>query len=362
MRTAWIALALAALSSAVAARPAAACAPAPPPGVRVQIAEESALIVWDAQAKREHFIRRAAFRTTGKEFGFLVPTPGKPELAEVGDEIFDRLEQATKPGVVYDSKLRGVEPTSLCLGMFLLRASKSAPASAIAAAPVRVLDTLRVAGYDAVVLEADDPRALADWLEEHGYASRPELTAWLAPYVADKWKITAFKIANQEGSNAVGTAAVRMSFPAERPFYPYREPADQRENLPAGAPGERLLRVFYVGTERVDGSIGAAQKPWPGKAIWSDKLEAAPGVGALPVTAPAGAWLTMFEDRASPRPGTEDLFFTPAADRKAVKPPPVVIEVAEKLPLPLDLIGGGALAVGLYLRRRRQTDAKSKGD
>ncbi|APR74666.1 Hypothetical protein A7982_00012 [Minicystis rosea] len=37
--------------------------------MHVQIAEESALIVWDAQQRREHFIRRAALRTTGKDFG-----------------------------------------------------------------------------------------------------------------------------------------------------------------------------------------------------------------------------------------------------------------------------------------------------
>lgn len=358
MRALLLVAALASL--ATAARPASACAPAPPPGVRVHIAEESALIVWDEQHRREHFIRRASFRTTGKDFGFLVPTPDKPELAEVGDEVFHRLEEATRPEIVYDDSLEGVEPTSLCLGMFLLRASKSAPEPAIAAAPVRVLGEQRVAGYDAAILEADDPKALADWLKEHGYASRPELTAWLAPYVAQKWKITAFKIASREGAPAVSTAAVRMSFATDKPFYPYREPADQRENLPADAPRERLLRVFFVGPNRVDGTIGAAKAPWPGKAIWSDHLEAAKYLGALPVAAPAGAWLTMFEDKASPRPGTDDLFFAPAADPKPVKPPPIVVSNHRKLPLPLDLIGGGALVVGVWLKRRGRKDAPAK--
>ena len=135
-----------------------------------------------------------------------------------------------------------------------------------ASPPVRVLDAQRVAGYDAVVLEADSAAALADWLKEHGYDQRPALTEWLAPYVDLRWKITAFKIAPKQEGHAVSTAAVRMSFAAERPFFPYREPVDQRENLPAdftGEEGKRLLRIFYLGDGRADGSIGAQRQPWP---------------------------------------------------------------------------------------------------
>src|SRR5262249_34877676 len=97
MRALFFAAVLASL--AASARPASACATAPPYAVRVQIAEESAIIVWDEQQKREHFIRRASFHTTGKDFGFLVPTPDKPELAEVPDHVFDQLDLATRPDV-----------------------------------------------------------------------------------------------------------------------------------------------------------------------------------------------------------------------------------------------------------------------
>lgn len=355
-RAAALLTAIAAL--AAAPRPTSACAPAPPEGVRVQIAEESALIVWDPASRREHFIRRASFRTTGKEFGFLVPTPDKPELAEVGDDLFQRLEDATKPEVVHDRSFRGVEPTAFCLFFFMLRASKSAP-TATASAPVRVLGEQRVAGYDAVILEADDPRALADWLKDHGYAARPELTAWLIPYVAAKWKITAFKIAGDQGAPALGTAAVRMSFTTDRPFYPYREPTDQRD--PKDPPAARLLRVFFVGPQRVEGAVGsaagspgAAKGPWPGKPTWSDHLTAARDLGPLPVAAPAGAWLTAFEDRSSPRPGTDDLFFTPSPAQQPVKPRPIILDETRRLPMPLDLIGGGALVAGLWIRRRKK--------
>jgi hypothetical protein len=357
-RLAAIALSLAALVTP--ARPAEACATAPPPGVMVQIAEESAIIVWDAKAKREHFIRRASFVTKGKDFGFLVPTPDKPELAEVSDEVFTNLDYLTKPEVKYESKIDGIEPTTFCLGMFMLKASRSA-AVETAAAPVRVLDAQRVAGYDAVVLEADSATALASWLKDHGYAERPDLSKWLEPYVAQKWKLTAFKIAATSEAQAIRTGAVRMSFTTDRPFYPYREPADQRENLPANLPQEareRLLRVFFLGTERMDGTIGAAKAPWPGKAIWSDRLDPA-RLGPVPFSIPEGAWLTMFEDKASPRPGTDDLFFAAAQDRAPVKPPVVLVTRSEKIPLPLDLILVGGVVTFVMVRRARKRKAAS---
>lgn len=348
---------IAALAFLALARPAGACAPAPPPGAVVQIAEESAIIAWDAKARREHFVRRASFRSTGKDFGFLVPTPDTPELAEVPDDVFWRLEQATRPEVRYESTFGGVEPTLFCGLMFLTKASRAVPEGAVAH-DVRVLAEQRVAGYDAVVLEADSAGALAAWLKKHGYAERPELSAWLAPYVAAKWKITAFKIAppvTMAEAQAVSTAAVRMSFTTDRPFFPYREPSDQRENLPASVKAEdraRLLRVFFLGNERVDGAIEGTAAPWPGKAIWSDHYTP----DALPFSVPQNAWLTMFEDRASPRPGTDDVFFSPARDRSPVKPPPVVVPSPWRIPLPLDVIA--LVGLGVWYARRRARRAK----
>ena len=356
----------AALALAALARPAQACAPAPPPGVTVQIADETAIIAWDAAAHREDFIRRASFRASGKDFGFLVPTPGKPELAEVPDEVFARLDSATSPEVIHQVKMGGVEPTLFCASLFLL--NRKAAVSG-AAAPVQVIETRRVAGYDAVVLEADSPDALADWLKAHGYAERAELSAWLAPYVAAKWKITAFKIApvslsvspahppapSAGDGSSVGTSAVRMSFTADRPFFPYREPSDQREAAQA-AHADRLLRIFFFGTDRVEGTIGGAGAPgakWPGRTVWSDHFDAK-AAGTLPFPIPEGAWLTTFEDRASPRPGTDDLFFAKAASQDPVRPPPIVRIRQQKTPLPIDLIFGSLLLGAFVLRRLRK--------
>src|SRR5579872_2447922 len=75
-----------------------ACCVAPRQGDVVQIADQSILVAWNAKTKVEHFVRRARFDGQAtKDFGFLVPTPSKPELAESPDAVFDRLLDLTKP-------------------------------------------------------------------------------------------------------------------------------------------------------------------------------------------------------------------------------------------------------------------------
>mgnify|MGYP003349038515 CR=1 FL=1 len=318
-----------------------ACAPAPPPGSYVEIAEETALIVWNARTKQEHFIRRGAFRTEARDFGFLVPSPTKPELGAVPDKALTQFAPLLQPPLIHE---RSYEPSFMPLVLVPFVLSKGA--SMALASEVRVLDAKRVAGYDAVVLEADDPAALAAWLKEHGYDARPALQAWLAPYVEAHWKLTAFKIAG--GERPVETDAIRMTFTTDRPFYPYREPADQREKRPDGEGfPSRLLRVFFVGSERMAGEVGKA--PLQGKVVWAGALQAPP---ELPVTGPEHPWLTVFEDQSSPRPGTDELYFTPSPDQSEVRPPPYVVHVTTSIPIPLDVLG--AAGVFFWWRRRKR--------
>lgn len=343
------------------ATPSRACAPAPPEGVFVAIAQEAAVVVWDDASGTEHFVRRASFRTQARDFGFLVPTPTKPELAAEDDAIFDRLEQMIVPEIRYEPEWRGVDPTPLVLGAFLLRAQRSVPAGAIATAPVRVLEEKRVAGYDAVVLEADDPGALAEWLARNGYAKRPALTEWLEPYVAARWKLTAFKIAGSEVDGGdpslepprhVGAEAVRMSFHTARPFFPYREPRDQRESVPASMSSARALRVFFVGKGRAVPKIGDGSTAFQGKTSWAAPLDVARA--ALPVPTPPGAWLTALEDDAAPRPGVDELWLDVTEASDVVKPPPVVVRDPRPVPLPLDVLTVVSLAGFFGVRRARR--------
>ena len=100
-------------------RPADACATAPPRGAEARVADEEAIILWDAAAKTETFIRRARFHSTAKEFGFLVPTPTKPELGEVDVGVFQTLADLIRPDVQIDDSGTKLEIGSLagsCMG------------------------------------------------------------------------------------------------------------------------------------------------------------------------------------------------------------------------------------------------------
>jgi hypothetical protein len=337
--------AVAALVGFAALQPARAdaCATAPPHGVEVNVDAEEALIAWDPGTQTEQFVRRAQFSSGAKDFGFLVPTPAPPTLAEVDGSVFARLHEATRPLVVEKTEL---QPHFSCLTML----SRAPTQAASEGAPVRVLSIQSVAGYEAAVLQSGDAEALRTWLEGRGYAARPALTAWLAPYVAKNWTITAFKIADAGGGGHPASAAVRMTFATDRPFYPYREPADG----PKSAVLDRSLRVFLVTTRRMQGTVGGG--------AFAGALQYArsrPGLAALlgssVVNAPDTAWLHDFLDRSSPRPGTDDLFFAASKEQAEVVPPPTVSVRTQAFFLPIDLlmlVGAGALLVVRLTRRR----------
>ena len=94
---------LAGLLAAAAAAPPAdvrGCGAAFRPGERVDVADEAALIVWDEATKTEHFVRRATFVGGAYDFGFLVPTPARPQIEPADPVLFDNLQALTAPKVV----------------------------------------------------------------------------------------------------------------------------------------------------------------------------------------------------------------------------------------------------------------------
>src|ERR1700730_4897043 len=77
-----------------------ACCPAPPSGKAVVNADQTVIIVWDAASKTQHFIRQASFKSEADDFGFLVPSPTQPELAESGNDAFPLLLKLTEPETI----------------------------------------------------------------------------------------------------------------------------------------------------------------------------------------------------------------------------------------------------------------------
>lgn len=347
---------------------AAACAPAPPEGQEVRIAEEEAIILWDPATRTEHFIRKARFQSTSRAFGFLVPTPTTPQLGEVSDSAFWSMADRIKPEVRYEreTKLR-ISPLMLeaCNSTMMSKGGDMETSGAPTASAVRVIATAHVAGFDATTLEADDAGALAAWLDARGFATTPALTAWLARYVSQKWQLTAFVVATDERDPRpqyeLATRAVRMSFQTDRPFYPYREPGAEAapatpSREPEG-PGSRILRVHFLSTERHAATLAGAP--------WSARVPFAAPIGApLAELAGLGDHLrhaTVFVDESYPRRGIDEVYFAPSADRAEVRPPVIVIQEPDVILIPAELVGlalaGVVLLVRWRIRRRRRAAA-----
>jgi len=341
------------------ARPSDACCPAPPPHQEVLNADQTIILVWDKENKTEHFIRRASFESNADDFGFLVPTPSQPELSESGDEAFPFFAKITEPEVV--KKERPSSDSGGCCGM--MPGAKSAGGAAPDPQSVRVLEEKSVAGFQASVLEASSASALVGWLKDHGYELSPAVEAWAKPYVDQKWKITALRVAKDknapEPANAkhIAAAALRMSFKTDRPLFPYREPQASQEGQQALATRGRLLRIFFVGDARSAAAF-ENKDAWGGHVAWSGKMKAESRSQALKMlglpeaSSPKSWWLTEFEDPWIPK--NSDLYFADSPTQQDVRRPPVIEYVKNETSDGVQYAGLFLLpALALRLRRRR---------
>jgi hypothetical protein len=330
-----------------------ACAPAPHEGELVHIAEESAIILWDGPGKTQHFIRSAAFQTDAKDFGFLVPTPSVPELAEADESAFRYLDRIT-------------DPPELRMMMAPAAAAKKSEEKSIEPKVV-VIATARVSGMDAAVLAANDAGALDRWLKEHGYASSLPLMDWAKVYIDRNWYITAFKIASgPQPARRLEAGAVRMSFRTDQPFFPYREP--QQPGTTTIPPTARLLKVYFVGDGRYDGVLETSAA-WPGRPAWSASLSAEQRAELMRLlrmpadSAATSTWLTLFRDFSDPRPGGADVNFVRASSQAELRPELELMKLFEQRQQTSSLamwaailLAGGAVVFWIARRRKRKAN------
>jgi hypothetical protein len=333
--------------------PAHACCPAPPSGKPVVNADQTVIMIWDAATKTQHFIRQASFKSDAEDFGFLVPSPTQPELAESGNGAFAHFLQLTEP------ERKKVHRPSGSMGCGC--GGKMESRSPVAAAPaVRVLQEKMVAGLHAVVLETNSTTALVDWLKDNGYAFSPEVRAWAKPYVEAGWKITALRVAKRQDdkeAKEVAATALRMTFQTDRPLFPYREP-ESRKSAEALEAHHRLLRIYFVAEARYRGEL-TPETAWTGQVAWAGKMSEADRKNALELlklpetTGPAQWWLTEFEDDWPYRTAPADVTFSRSPTQDEVRRAPILEYVAASFPADA-MVYALAAVVAVPLRRRRK--------
>jgi hypothetical protein len=339
--------------------PAPACCPAPPSGKPVVNADQTVILLWDPATKTEHFIRRASFKSEADDFGFLVPSPTKPELDESGNAAFPHLQKLTEP------ERQKVPRPSGGVGCGCSAAKSPAGKTTLSEPAVRVLEERFVAGFKASVLEADTTDVLVRWLKDNGYAFSPEVAAWAKPYVEKGWKITALKIAKPADGKqdpGVTVSALRISFQTDRPLFPYREP-DPKASAEALGMNHRLLRIYFVSDAIYQGEL-TKETSWSGRVAWANKLSAEDRKKTLDLlklpetTGPAEWWLTEFEDEWPYRAAPADVYFSRSPAQVPVKRPPIVEYVSSPWPADAMVYAFAAAAVVPPLIRRARHGGK----
>jgi hypothetical protein len=136
--------------------------------------------------------------------------------------------------------------------------------------------------------------------------------------------------------------AVRMSFRADQAFFPYSEPQEKHARSTYFVP--RSLRIFLVGEGKMQANFGssATGNPWGATLKYSNKLNS-DQITMLQARSklesdqlPANSWLNAFEDLSSPRPGTDDVVFSGAADQSPIEPQPKEYIIDERVMVPLE--------------------------
>lgn len=271
------------------------------PKEKIFIGDERAIIFWDEKSKTEHFIRRADFKGSSN-FSFIVPTPTKPQLAEISDDILKRVWSA-----LYNRQQKS-------LGV---RGGFGGGSDSIPANGVKVLETVEVANMDAAILDASDAGSLEKWLKDNKYASQGAKD-WAQPYIQKKWLFTAFKIKSKKNASkteGISSPMVRISFKTDKPFFPYREAGD-RTTVPG-----RKLDLFVIAPTTMQGNY--EKTPWQAEMNYStnaldvyneilrDTKDHIPGA-----TNTKGYWVSHFKDYVDRRPLAEDVYFTAAKTKK----------------------------------------------
>ena len=327
----------------------------------VAIASESAIIVWNKSTQTEHFIRTATFDTSDSDFGFVVPTPTVPKLTSVDEAAIPLANDIMQPTLT--GEVTSVLPVSLWYTLLGGTAHNKLSYVGSSNAGVDVLAEQHVDGIDATTLEASDIASLKRWMTRNGYSWSPGISDWLQPYVVNKWKLTVFKFVKANTSDSkVASTLLDLTFRTTQPFYPYSEPAYQRD--PDSYDPERLLRVFVLSDSRMDAGLGQNSygQDWPGKTISaapvdSEKLHSLSS--ALKLTdsdLPDGTWLTAFDDESSPRPGYADLYFWPSETQDKIVLPVIDERIKHHIYIPIDLVAVFILIAGsIWLSKLRQT-------
>ena len=198
-----------------------------PPEQELNGTGQRAFIVYDPRTQQVNLVPSINIRGEATEFAIVIPTPSIPKLDTVDRRIFRELNDVTMPV----TRWRGGGGSSGC-NVFTTDDSGDSVVvdSAAEDGGVTIISEQSVGAFDTVILTADNPMALTDWLDEHGYHHSIDDNAILQSYIDQKWIFTAMRLSVEfEGGERRPARffdrpvdPILLTYRAERLIYPLR--------------------------------------------------------------------------------------------------------------------------------------------
>jgi hypothetical protein len=160
-------------------------------------------IIWD----------QIRYQGDAKDFAWVMPVPALPKVEVTDATFFDNLESYTAPTV------QGPPPPTPIFGCGGASGS-AAPEDFGEQPPVTVWQQGNVGPYQMVTISSDQPPAILDWLDSHGYAVPSSAEPVLDYYVRQKSYFVALRLQPQAGVDQM--QPVRVTVPGQSPCFPLR--------------------------------------------------------------------------------------------------------------------------------------------
>jgi Uncharacterized protein conserved in bacteria (DUF2330) len=181
-----------------------------PTGTKVELDKLNAVIIHDGK-QTETLILRLDYKVKdGKpqNFGWIIPTPTKPKVKAVSNNIFVQLKNLTVPKTNYVDDIFG-------------RKLETKPDKT----PVQ---TTRVGAYDIAVISAYEQQTIRDWAGKNNFNYINLYSQPFREYLAEGWYFTMVRLQPDRGElpQSGYSVPIALTFEAFSPMIPWRMMGD----------------------------------------------------------------------------------------------------------------------------------------
>ncbi|MFQ5461432.1 MAG: DUF2330 domain-containing protein [Phycisphaerae bacterium] len=156
-----------------------------------------------------------------EDFSWVVPVPGIPDLSVGSDLIFNPLELATRPQFTLITEGEACpQPLPFPFTLGGLAPVADSAGGVAEDNDVVVLQREVVGPFDTVVVQSEDPDALATWLADNNYDLSDRGSELIAPYVDQGMNFVALRLRQDQGTGDLQPLIMR--YQSEEAMIPIR--------------------------------------------------------------------------------------------------------------------------------------------